>query len=357
MTEDVTHIPRRLRRFYRKGQPIPSEYAATSFPETRFPSPTPTEEHEFSPFEKEPSSMEKEPWMLTPKPMTMPGQFPSAQPTTTPGEATPLPRREQRQQTKTTSHDSSPTPQPTHGLFSRVMEALKPHPRHVDKALGLEGKAAFEEKLPSASTSAIEQPQKGIELKQSEIEKTLEELRKLAAEKENQPTEEKKTQTPLTSFQFTPAGNAPNPIHPSATQQPVSSPLPTQNLSPRERMEMRQIQRGQPPAVSPGTTQTITPNQGSILFTPADQPVPGHIRRRMGRVVTPGEEIEKGEGFASPSEEKGLPPLGEDADFKSLVGDLNEKKKKKQKAKEEDEDFSLDKELGDEEGLDFGEEK
>ena len=100
---------------------------------------------------------------------------------------------------------------------------------------------------------------------------------------------------------------------------------------------------------SPSSAPTTPPARGNNSPTfPSNQPIPAHIRRRMGQVVSGDERM--GENATPTSPEKN-PSVSSspDEDFKSLFG--NSSKKKKKKTSEDDEDFSLDEELGDDEDL------
>ncbi len=295
MGDDESNIPRRLRRFYRKGEPIPNDYQNT---------------HE----EEKPHGeqvLDNEPWMNA-------HQSSKSNPA-------PETRRHGRERGTT---QPTPTIQPPR--FERVLEQTqKPAETPMDHALGLTGKSTLEERLPQRSERAI-QDHSG---KQEEIEHTLQELKELASL-----GNAKDPKQGPASFHFTPVGGAPTPVSPvEKAMQEKANPVPFSQLTPRERMEQRRQGKGmppedtQPPSNTPkpsGNAPPSNPNQGSA-----------HFRRRMGQLSSSGESTDEETSSPksnAPSEEE----MG--GDFKDLFDDP---KKKKKKGKEDDDDLSLDEDM------------
>lgn len=300
MGDDETNIPRRLRRFYRKGEPIPNDLQNSN--------------EEEKPHGEE--VLDNEPWM---------NAHQSAQPAPKNNE----PRRHGRER-----NNSQPAPAIQPPRFEKVLEQTqKPAETHMDHALGLTGKSTLEERLPQRSEKAI-QDHSG---KQEEIEHTLQELKELASL-----GNAKDSKQGPASFHFTPVGGSPTP--PSQTEKSTSPNAPSfssAQLTPRERMEQRRQGKGMPPAegetpASPssqpapqGNAPPSNPNQGS-----------SHFRRRMGQLSSSGESME-----SEPSTPSSNAPPEEDmgGDFKDLFDDP--KKKKGKKKSDEDDDMSLDEDM------------
>jgi hypothetical protein len=286
MNEDPSTIPRRLRRFYRKGIPIPETLKKTPA-------------HSANPGSAS-QEMHEEPWMN--------------------------PQQETRNPRRRRAEGLAPIPFPIipSGGFERAIEkAQSPAVTHVDKALGLEDKAKFVERLPTKGKDAIEG-----EGKRQEIEHTLNELKDLASL--GNPREEKKG---MASFHFTPVGGAPTKpgfgeMQNASEGKPSSlSPSSLLLLSPRERVEMRKQKTGHPPNEE---MENRPLNEKQSFSTERVQPA--HLRRRMGQFVE--SQKEGMEGQATPS-----PPNEEPADFSDL---LQNPKKKKKGEKEEENDLSLE---------------
>jgi hypothetical protein len=202
-------------------------------------------------------------------------------------------------------------------------------------------------------------------MKKDEIQQALEEIKKLheqtthgdsidqMAEHIAEQNQKKSNPTaqPL-SFHFTPAGAAPNPVDAeklntesqaksSSNSTKSANPsmnIPAQKLSPRERMEQRRMQRGQPPvnASSANPTPAVSANA---------PPAPGsHIRRRMGQVQAGnGNEMDAPNASDTP---ENMAPAAEE-DFKDLFADdkhagADAKKKKKKSSAENDDDADMD---------------
>ena len=298
MGDDYRDIPRRLRRFYRKGEPVPPEAQ---------PRQAANSSHE----EEEPA---REPWEDA--------------------HAESLPqktrhRRENRGQQET-------PPLPSARFEKMVDDSQKPAVTTMDHALGLSQKAAFAEKLPGESHHAIvDHPGK-----KEEIEHTLRELKELASL-----GNPKDANTGPASFHFTPAGGAPTPpsaIEKAMGEKKTSPSLPNASLTPRERMEQRRQGKGMPlpegekePPASPITT----PAKPSIA--PLREGGSSHYRRRMGELSSP--EKEDSQPSDSPTPERDS-PQEEMGDFRDLLDDSASKKKKKKPVDEED-DLSLDEEM------------
>ncbi len=327
MSDDLSNVPRRLRRFYRHGEPVPEQLKPENNP------PRESDTHE-----------EDEPWMKSQPPRNA-----------SPQNNSPSSRRNDRRARATNNPSSSApaTNTPSPGLFGRVLSnATKPAVTPMDHALGLHGKAQFEEKLPRASEEALAQkpttpssssaPLPRTAKAQQEIQSALNELRSLAQKDNDTKNDSKKTTVSLTSFHFTPAGEAPR--APNATEQPsqttTSSPE-SPALSPRERAEQRRMNKGNAPASSATAPVPSSPGNNTPSSTPA------HIRRRMGQVESSSTLPESARDSMSAENES--PSMKEDEDFKSLFGETKKKDKKKKKG-DDDEDFSLDSDADDDGG-------
>jgi hypothetical protein len=291
MGDDENNIPRRLRRFYRKGEPIPPELQSEEKPHGE-------------------QVLDNEPWMNAHQP-AIPQQS--------------APRRRDRARGNPPLQPSVQPPR-----FEKVLEQTqKPAVTPMDHALGLSDKRKFEERLPQDGDKAI-QDNRG---KKEEIEHTLQELKELAALGSTKDSK----QGPA-SFHFTPVGGTPTPPSPVEKAMNANPPaLSSSQLSPRERMEQRRQGRGMPPAENPrsdsnppqpmGNNPPSNPNQGST-----------HFRRRMGQLSSSGESAEEPltpSSNAPPNEELGN-------DFKDLFDDP---KKKKKKGKDDEDDLSLDEDM------------
>lgn len=294
MGDDETNIPRRLRRFYRKGEPIPNDLRNSNM-------------------EEKPHGeqvLDNEPWM-------------NAHQSTQSSPKNNEPRRHGRERD---NPQPNPTVQPPR--FEKVLEQTqKPAETHMDHALGLTGKSTLEERLPQRSEQAM-QDHSG---KREEIEHTLQELKDLAA----MGIAKDSKQGPA-SFHFTPAGGSPTP--PSQVEKAIGNPAPTvpfSQLSPRERMEQRRQGKGMPPAEGeiPASLSSTSNPQGNA---PPSNPNQGssHFRRRMGQ-LSPNDESSSEEPSSNtpPEDDMG-------GDFKDLFDDP--KKKKGKKKGDEDDDLSLE---------------
>lgn len=361
MTEDLSHVPRRLRRFYRHGQPVPEELMHINEPKESTPSAQGNPKSLFSnPFAKSAPANQRpmgeerdedfrEPWMDA-QSSSMPGRkMPSSPSPTSPNSSTPLSRREQRrtQVPMSAASPSSNASAPPQGLFARVMGSAAPKPKPMDQALGLQKKQMFEDRLPSASEKIIQgNPPSGPSSNANpELQSTLNELKRLAGTPAGE-NESKENNPSLTSFHFTPVAEAPRPVDP--TSPGSSQPL----LSPKQRVEMRRMREGstafgaaggedrERPAETAAPSSSVAPANTSPANTPA------HIRRRMGQVMSgSASESEEPMGEESPEKEERA-PANEEEDFKDLLGGGSSAKKKKAKPKDDDdEDFSLDGDL------------
>ncbi|MFH0970712.1 MAG: hypothetical protein V1776_04615 [Candidatus Diapherotrites archaeon] len=290
MSDEMENVPRRLRRFQRKGTPIPEEMKKWEKPETK-------KEEESSSYPKE------EPWM-------------------SPSGKKSIHVHEQRNRERKTPPFIPPF---RSGGFEKVMEnTQKPALSHIDKALGLHEKAAFEDRLPASGEDSIEH---GV--KNEKIEQALKELKDLASIGRK----EKQSQPPA-SFHFTPAGGAPTPPHPieKITAEAENIEKVPQHLSPRERVEWRRQRGGDAPENNPSLEEKKT----GMADKKENEDIPAHIRRRMGKVENNTEdEMEK-----SPSSHSTTTLPEEETDFKDLFGEEKSVKKKK-KPFEEDDDLSL----------------
>ncbi len=299
MTEDLTKIPRRMRRFYRHGEPVPENLDPDS--STR-----------------EPTQEDNEPWMGA-------------------HEDAPESRRSTRRNTipQTPAPAQNTNPQP--GLFGKIMGGLsKPQTTPMDHALGLHEKQSFDSRPPNKSEEAMQAkpPTKGSP--SVEMQAALNELQQLAKKETTKP----QANVSLSTFHFTPAGEAPR--APQGTNTPSAQNTPSHmennSLSPRERMEQRRnVGMPQPSNAPPvrAPAQTTSPSQNT----------PAHIRRRMGQQID-SERMDREE----PRQTTAPPSEAEDDDFKSLFGNKNKEKKKK-KTGEEDDELSFDSDLGDDEEL------
>ncbi len=319
---DDENVPRRLRRFLRKGEPIPENLLPKELPQN-------------------------EPWN---------------QPAVTARAKSNISVSSRQ------AAEEAIAPRHRGKRFQEMQEkgftASPPSP--VDKAIGLEKKNQFQERLPSSGNKAIE-------MKKDEIQKALEEIKKFSRSgnasspspdtldqmadhiAEQNRVEEKKQEEKNSSFHFTAVGAAPNPVDArklgnvstqsnSATAAPLPSSIPISDLSKlsaRERMELRRQRRGQtiPAAgngVSSASGQDIIPSPNA-----QNQPARSHIRRRMGQVDENASRESSVEGDAP---EENMTPEAEE-DFKDLFADDKATPAKKKKAgKPADENEELDSE-------------
>ncbi len=319
MSEDLSRIPRRLRRFYRHGEPIPTNGEQENTPASR---------------DNDHASEENEPWMNPPRAQTDTG-------------ARSRTRKEERNEAgaraldeKNNSTPASAVEKSSGGLFSRILHrSQQPSVTPMDHALGLHGKKAFEENPPRASEKALAQepPLPKSAQAQKEIQSALQELRTLAnGGAATKPNTIEKPAPALTSFHFTPAGEAPHPPQASEKNPPSEK---ESTLSPRERAELRKHEReGSAPETTPRTNVSPPPAPSGNASMSGNSPA--HIRRRMGQLASDSTLP------ASAREEMGDSPpeknnsSTDEEDFKSLFGE--KKKEKKKKTSEDDEDFSLD---------------
>ncbi len=297
MTDDPASIPRRLRRFYRKGEPIPEDgMGDSSYPKN--------EPSSFS------SNSENEPWMNPP---------------IKEGSQSPSNARRNRRMEKEKTPESMISPP----RFEKVLEETqKPSITPMDHALGLSGKSVFEQRMPAQSQQAIS----SNDGKRAEIEHTLQELKDLASS-----GKEKDEKAGVVSFHFTPVGGAP--AIPSAETKPIEGNYPSlttnpSQLSPRERMEMRRQREGT-------ATAPIPEKEGQF---PEDNSSSPHFRRRMGQMVSPGDEMRE-RTSPTPTIDRNNPSKEElGSDFKELFEDPT-KKKKPIKSKDGEDDLSLDEDM------------
>jgi len=335
MSEEMKDIPRRLRRFYRHGEPVPEEMN--------------TGKNSFTDKNNSPTHEENEPWMNPREKITLPNS--SARASSSSSNSRRNTRNAGTNYTpNTVTPSSTTTTEPKPGLFSRILNhAQQPSVTHVDKALGLHDKQLFDEKPPRASEQALQQtpPLPKTVQAQKEIQSALQEIRTLARNDNSLLQTENKKPTPLTSFHFTPAGEAPHAPQASETNAPSPAPL---NMSPRERAEQRRNERNIPQNVGQNSSVNTPHPSGNTPDPNANTSSYSHVRRRMGQVVSESTLPESARGderSAFESEKESFSK--EDEDFKSLFGEKKkDEKKKKKNASEEDEDFSLDEE-GDEE--------
>lgn len=283
MSEDMSNVPRRLRRFYRNGQPIPDG-----------------EEKQYDPPKAvEDKSPEEEPWMNPPK---------------------SVPRHIQRKTVTATRVTTKTVVSPPRGVFEKINENAKQGVPHLDRTLGLSKKMELQESLPNASEKALQTTPPN-----ADVQAALNKLKELASKDAN-----------ASSFHFTPVGGAPKAVNPEKIDEKTNPPIAGNALlSPRERMEMRKQRGGEPPEGSPsvvsGRPSGNTPiDQGSNVNS-------AHIRRRMGqRADQTGNDMGSDEPARSPAPSS---DVENDDDFKSLFGT---DKKKKKKSVDEDDDFGLD---------------
>lgn len=358
MSDELSNVPRRLRRYYRHGEPLPIQEMEPKNVEKSFPSIPSNEKME-----------EKEPWMNTKQTFSSDAS--------TPPSSSRSRRNERRENAREniSSSTSPPTPFsspsmdiPKQGLFGRILnQSKKPSVTPMDHALGLNEKKLFEEKPPQASEQALHQnpPPSNIPLPksvqaQNEIQSALQELRSLAKNDSPAPASPspltKPSTTPLTSFHFTPAGEAPHlPLEGEKQSSQSQSSSAPPNLSPRERAEQRKNMRGG--NASAGATPIPTSPNTSPTSPSSTAPsnIPAHIRRRMGRVES-GNENDSLEESRTANDNTPAPSTGVDEDFKSLFGEPKKKDAKKKKEKSEDEgEFSMDE--NEEDGLELFEDE
>ncbi|MEK6902721.1 MAG: hypothetical protein AABX02_04005 [archaeon] len=291
MSEDPSNVPRRLRRFYRNGQPIPGGDESES--ENNPPQPV---------MDKSP---EDEPWMNPSK---------------------NVPRRIQRKtgNANQAMRSAPPLAAPPRGVFEKINEKSQAGVPHLDKTLGLEKKSEIHESLlPSGGARALQTTPSNVD-----VQAALSKLKELAT---------KDTQN-ASSFHFTPVGGTPSAVEPSKLDEKSNLPIAGNSLlSPRERMEMRRQRGGEPPEGSPNVVSG-RPSSSQETEGGMNPNTPAHIRRRMGqRTDQTGSDMGADEPASSPA-----PSGGEDEDFKSL---FNDDKKKKKKPASEDEDLDLSDEM------------
>ncbi len=333
MSEDISNVPRRLRRFYRHGELVPEEMARdTEKNVQRNDNPIPPgENHD-----------ENEPWMNAPR----------AENTPTTGSRRNE-RRENARGPATLTNTNTTTP-PKPGLFSRVLQGeSKKTITPIDHALGLHDKEKFIEKTPNMSNQAMQQkppsPTDALPIStraQADIQKALQELRALA--------KNDGTTTPLgtnskpavstASFHFTPAGEAPRAPESSerATQYPAENA--NANLSPRERAEQRRQGRESSTATVSNPVSSSSPSRPVSSSSMNES---AHIRRRMGQLI----DQERMDREDTPVAENKPANEKDDDDFKSLFAENKNKdkekdtKKKKASADKDEDDMDEDEEL------------
>lgn len=303
---DEENVPRRLRRFLRRGEPIP--------------------EH------------------LLPK--TVPDNEPWNQPSVTAQAKSNIAIAARK------ASEEALAPRHRGKRFQEMQkDAFTPSPATpIDKAIGLEKKTEFQEHLPSAGNKAIE-------MKKTEIQKALDEIKRFRetsttthnesidqmAEHIAEQNKSKQEEEKNLSFHFTPIGSAPNPVDPKKLTQTENKPVPTaaipipdvSKLSARERMELRRQQRGQ--NIPPANPTPATPTARPVTPIASNEPR-SHIRRRMGQVDS--SEAAPARANAATLEEENMSAEAEE-DFKDLFGD-NNKDAPKKKAKKPVEDEDLD---------------
>lgn len=315
---DDQNVPRRLRRFLRRGEPIPEN--------------------------------------LLPK--TVPDNEPWNQPAVTAQAKSNI-----AMSARKASAEEAIAPRHRGKRFQEMQrDSFSPSPpTRMDKAIGLEKKAQFQEHLPSAGNKAIE-------MKKTEIQKALDDIKRFrestsstqSSESIDQMAEhiaeqnksaQKAEEEKSLSFHFTPIGSVPSPVDAkklvsSAEEKPpATNPIPIPDLSKlsaRERMEFRRQQRGQN---VPATNQpTPASNPSATRAAPVAPTAPisteprSHIRRRMGQV----DSSESAESRpTSMNEEENMTPEAEE-DFKDLFSDDTKSPQKKKAKKPTSEDEELD---------------
>lgn len=373
MTSDLSHVPRRLRRFYRHNMPVPEDLMHIGEKKTE-PGPN-TKPGLFQKNAARASSSNSanetgsedelhEPWMDA-----TPGkgfQNPALELPEKSTDEKPLSRREQRRNNRPAPNPSNnplaslpQNPSSQAGMYSRVLQSGNAQPTPMDHALGLQQKQQFEDHLPSAGEKAIERtPEKKSASAipppgNPDLARTLNELRRLAAANADgsaAKTPLQESPVSLSSFHFTPVAGAPNPVDAKS----VNTNPTLENMTPRQRMEMRRMRAGTAGFGAAGSTNEKSPAEtpASTVPVPSTQSqslVPAHIRRRMGRVLAPGEEgnSENENANDEKSAESESPAFDDDSgSMKDLLGDDAEKpKKKKNPEKNEDDDLSLDDDL------------
>lgn len=314
--DDDSNVPRRLRRFIRKGEPIP---------ENLLP--------------KEQS--QNEPW-------NQPAVTVRAKSTIS------ISSRQASEEAIAPRHRGK--------RFQEVQENASQTIKPMDQALGLEKKVQLEARTPQSGTNVVK-------MKKDEIQQALDEIKKFHAstsqsenasshveqmidhiteQAQSKPKQEEKN----ASFHFTPIASAPNAAEPEklsessspASQSNASSAVPDKNkLTPRERMELRRQQHGQ--TIPSAATSTPESSGQKKSPTPTLQESRSHIRRRAGQVS----ESQGGEENISNADAAPATP----DEFKDLFGDTNSPSKKKLKKpvnEEEELDSEEDMELFEDEG-------
>lgn len=320
---DDQNVPRRLRRFLRKGEPIPENLLPKTAPDN-------------------------EPWNQPAVTAQAKSNIAISARKASEEAMVPRHRGKRFQEMQKDAFNATPaTP--------------------IDKAIGLEKKAQFQEHLPSASNKAIE-------MKKSEIQKALDEIRHFRENTtshsnetidqmaehiaEQNKSSQKAQEEKGMSFHFTPIGGAPNPVdakklvtNPEEQKPSSATPIPIPDmskLSARERMEFRRQQRGQSvPTANPPVAAPAQSNTRPAPAAPASNEPRSHIRRRMGQV----DSSEAVDSRAAPTaEEENMTPEAEE-DFKDLFADDSKSapKKKMKKPADEELDEEEDMELFEEE--------
>ncbi|MEK6821007.1 MAG: hypothetical protein AABY11_01235, partial [archaeon] len=307
MTQDLNSIPRRLRRFYRQGVPVPEEMKHWS-------DPSPAARGKRTSMREEEENEEDD-----------------------------HVRREAHLMDRVLDHPDLPA-----GRFERVLEKTREPPVNAkDKLLGLKEKATLHERLPQSSRPVVMG-----ETRTTEIQNALHALKELA-------TQGRKKESFPASFHFTPIGGAPQLPKKDILDDEPSTPSPSQDslnrMSPKERMEWRRTHRGKEPEPLPSSSSGE--NKSAETSNPKNAaPIPSHIRRRMGRTVGEDEESDSApasssksrvvENSKTPAEDALADLSDDDSDFKDLLSDDDKaddpSKKKKKKSASEDEDDSLE---------------
>jgi hypothetical protein len=289
MAGDLSTVPRRLRRFHRKGIPVPKEMLEQRSSKEPF-------------FEKKTGELKR-------------------------------PFRKERHIGESRAKNIEPSAKP--GLFSKIFGKGKQKPKAMDRALGLKH-VHLEETLPGVSEQAIQSKPSP----NPAVQRTLERLKKLKSgektEREEKSTWKEKREkfrteeNKQTSFHLTNS-------HALKKEEDLKKEEEKTKISPRERMEQRRKEREQKREKEKGKEMEKEESE-------KEQPVSReHYRRRGGRIE------EEREGMGIEEEEK---PVGEESfdeeefSVKDLFASKPKEEKKKKKTKsdgelESMEDFAL----------------
>ncbi|MDP2666494.1 MAG: hypothetical protein Q8P05_03270 [Candidatus Diapherotrites archaeon] len=353
METSLSKVPRRLRRYYRHGEPIPPQMASSPSAEKRNSGPrgTPVKWKRNSQPEVSPDSDEhdeSEPWMRGPSR----GVFENV-------EAARGKHRHERQHPDEKSSSSAsiysgspeinPNGKPSSsGLFGRVSNLFGGKKPPLHHALGLK-------QTPSSSSSTNQNTQSTSSpflgthtASTEEIEQTLAELRRnmhSGTVKEpgspsppreiNPPPQTVKEIPPekksLTRFQFsnTLPGSARDEKEMVTSSNPSEeTPVGEERLSPRERMEQR---RARAAKEQPSTPPSSAPKQSPPISN--DDPAEAyarHYRRQRGQL----EEGKDNRPSIAPAAENTSQTPTPDLDVKDLLGEAPTSPKKKKKTDE-----------------------